>query len=107
MLLESSLISLFSAFGGCYGNQVSPLRRQEVPPLWLNEVMRQFTDGIRSLDCDDTQQETDPLLEQIINLLDETEGQGCRCLTPAAIAERCEVSRDRVVSCMKKNGLNP
>lgn len=107
MLLESALIDLFSALGGCQGNQVSPLRRQEVPPLWLHEVLRQFADDVKSRESIDNQRESDALFEQIIKVLDETEGQGSVCLNPSQIADRCGSTRERVVSCMKKHGLNP
>jgi hypothetical protein len=107
MLLESSLIDLFSALGGCAGNQVSPLRRQEVPPLWLHEVVRQFADEMKARTTANEQQQSDGLFEKIVSVLDDTEGRGMLCLTPQKIADRCGVSRDSVVSCMKKHGLNP
>lgn len=114
MLLESSLIDLFSAMGGCAGNQISPLRRQEVPPLWLHEVVRQFADNTAtdSLDFALSEDPEDPidsgvLLEKIINVLDATEGRGKICLTPSQIAERCGSTRELVFSCMEKHGLNP
>ena len=107
MLLESSLIDFFSALGGCAGNQVSPLRRQEVPPLWLHEVLRQFAEDIKSRESVPEQMESDALLEKIINVLDETEGQGKLCLPTYIIAERCGSTSERVFRCMEKHGLNP
>jgi hypothetical protein len=107
MLLEAALIDLFSALGGCAGNQVSPLRRQEVPPLWLHEVVRQFAEEMKARTIADEQQESDELFERIVSVLDETEGRGMLCLTPQKIADRCDSTRDRVISCMKKHGLNP
>ena len=107
MLVESSLIDFFSALGGCDGNQVSPLRRQEVPPLWLHEVLRQFADDIKSREEVSDEIESDALLEKIINLLDETEGQGKLCLTVDIIARRCGNTYKQVFDCMEKHGLNP
>ena len=121
MLLESALVALFSALGKCEGNQVSPLRRQEVPPLWLDAVIEEFrrgcvdqpddlagvaTDGVD--DClvlrDDSE-----LLREIVDLLDDTEGRGMPCLTLCDIERRLggRYGRAKIESCMKKHGLNP
>ena len=118
MLLESSLVDFFFALGGCAGNQISPLRRQEVPPLWLHEVLRQFAEDIKcresvpeeiESDVESVPEpiEIDSLLEQIIKVLDETEGQGKVCLPICLIAEKCGSTSERVFKCMKKHGLNP
>ena len=107
MLLESSLIDLFSALGGCAGNQVSGLRRQEVPPLWLSDVMRQFAEDMKSRESASDEIESDSLLRKIIEVLDETEGQGKICLPNYLIAERCGSTSELVFNCMKKHGLNP
>ena len=107
MLLESSLIDLFSALGGCNGNQVSGLRRQEVPPLWLSDVMRQFAEDIKSKELAVDEIESDALLEKIIKVLDETEGQGKICLADYQIAKKCGSTSELVFKCMKKHGLNP
>lgn len=121
MLLESALISFFNALGKCEGNQVSPLRRQEVPPLWLEAVMERFRDG-RSpesaldgesgalFDADESlEDDSEQLLRKILELLDATEGRGSPCLTLCDIERRLGgmYGRSRIESCMKKNGLNP
>ena len=107
MLLESALIDLFSSLGACQGNQVSSLRRQEIPPLWLHEVMRQFADEMKARDSVEDEEESDPLFERIVKVLDETEGNGMLCLTPQKIADRCGATRDQVVACMKRHGMKP
>jgi hypothetical protein len=106
MLLEAALIEMFSAMGGCVANQVSPLRRQEVPPLWLRDVLANHQDKSRS---DINEQADDCLLSEIIDVLDKTEGLGALCLTPGKIAEKLggRYGRERIVSCMKRHGLNP
>ena len=106
MLLESALVEMFSAMGGCVANQVSPLRRQEVPPLWLSDVLKRH----ESSRANDEPAPTDEgLLSEIIHVLDETEGRGALCLTPGKIAERLggRYGRERIVSCMRRHGLNP
>ena len=49
------------------------------------------------------------MLSEIIAVLDATEGQGALCLTPGKIAELLggRYSRERIVDCMKRHGLNP
>jgi hypothetical protein len=107
MLLESCLIDLFTALGACTANQVSPLRRQEVPPLWLQAVKDEFIRQVKHDQCEEFHENSDALFESIISVLNETEGMGRLCLNPSAIAVRVGCSRDRVVSCMKRHGLNP
>ncbi len=106
MFLEAALIELFSAMGGCVANQVSPLRRQEVPPLWLRDVLARHHSQSRD---ERDQEPEDVLLSEIIEVLDETEGRGALCLTPSKIAERLggRYGRERIVNCMKRHGLNP
>jgi hypothetical protein len=107
MLLEAALVDMFSALGGCVANQVCPMRRQEVPPLWLEEVLKvhlESVDALQPEDCDE-----DGLLSEIISVLDKTEGRGCICLTPGKISEHLDFryGRERIVNCMKRHGLNP
>jgi hypothetical protein len=106
MLLEAALIEMFSAMGGCVANQVSPLRRQEVPPLWLRDVLASHRRQSRD---DGGQESEDGLLSEIIEVLDKTEGRGALCLTPGKIAQLLggRHGRERIVSCMKRHGLNP
>ena len=121
MLLEATLISFFSALGKCEGNQVSPLRRQEVPPLWLEAVVQSFRaecadrPAVR-LNEDSNEPndqsllgDSDDLLREIVTLLDDTEGRGTACLTLCDIERRLggRYGRARIESCMKSNGLNP
>jgi len=106
MLLEAALIGMFSAMGGCVANQVSPLRRQEVPPLWLRDVLAKHEPVSRLVQDEESE---DGLLSEIIDVLDETEGRGALCLTPGRIAEKLggRYGRERIVNCMKRHGLNP
>lgn len=119
MLLEASLIDLFARLGACQANQVSPLRRQEVPPLWLSEVVREFRDSMRecdeSVDTDDDfsleefQLSNCRLLSEIVRVLDGHEGRGGVCLNISQIQDRIfgKWSYDAIYKCMAENGLNP
>jgi len=119
MLLEASLIDLFARLGACQANQVSPLRRQEVPPLWLSDVVRGFRDSLserdESVDADDDffleaqQQSNCRLLSEIVRVLDEHEGRGGVCLNISQIQDRIcgNWTYDAIYKCMAENGLNP
>jgi hypothetical protein len=107
MLLESSLINLFTFLGGCEGNLVTSLKRQEKPPLELEQLREHWGAIENQLNCEITESVQDDLLGKILNVLDETEGNGALVLTPGQIANLVGASRDRVVNCMKANGLNP
>lgn len=106
MLLESALIELFSSLGGCTANQVSPLRRQEVPPLWLSHVLTKQSPNTARAEMEEPGH---GLLSEIVRVLDETEGRGSVCLTPGKIAEKLggRYGREAIVTCMRRHGLNP
>jgi len=119
MLLEASLIDLFARLGACQANQVSPLRRQEVPPLWLSDVVRGFRDSLSERDesseteedfaLESQQQADDYLISEIVRVLDEHEGRGGVCLNVSQIQDRVRgtFTRDAIYKCMRQNGLNP